>query len=389
MFKKYLPHALSVFLIGVVLIFGAYLRGPGLDKVDLLGSLGVPSIMGGPGPHKGEHELLSTSTLEDFLSSFKARVADEYLGITIVAFGDVMLDRAVRTYMDENGLNYPFEKMQLRKLEETKNAHIIMANLEGPITTYQVPTSKSISFRFKPDVVNVLKYAGFDVLTLANNHALDQGWNGRDETIKYLTEGDLSFFGNPRDDIEDHVYFTEINDQTFSFIGFDDTIFKLNDEKVANLIKTVDEKSDITIVSIHWGAEYEHRPLKRMVSLAHLFVDSGADIVIGHHPHVVQVMEVYKNAPIFYSLGNFVFDQYWSLDTQEGMGVNITIRKKAISISLLPFAIPKSQPTLMQGDEKRLFLEKFLEWHNGFSETGWLTEEMKSSIRNGELVINL
>ncbi|MFC1647585.1 CapA family protein [Patescibacteria group bacterium] len=295
--------------------------------------------------------------------------------VTITAFGDVMLGRHVRILMDQNGLNYPFEKAG-----DLKGTDFVHANFEGPIKEYAIPTSKSISFRFKPDVIWPLKESGINIVSIANNHALDQGWGGRDDTKRFLNEAGIRFFGHPKNEKENNVNITEVNDQKVAFIGYDDTIFKVDFEKTAQQIRDLEEQVDYTIISIHWGAEYKHKPLQRKVNMAHMFVDNGADLVIGHHPHVVQTMEIYNDVPIFYSLGNFVFDQYWSHDTQEGMGIGVELEPFQKTIYLYPYKLPNSQPEFMADSEKDAFLEKFITW-------GVYDEDLQIQIRQGKLDI--
>lgn len=295
--------------------------------------------------------------------------------ITLVAFGDVMLGRHVRTLMDANGMNYPF-----LNIGDLKGSDFVHANFEGPIREYPVATSKSISFRFKSDVIWPLKESGINIVTIANNHALDQGWQGREETKKFLNEAGVRYFGHPKNESDDNVYIGEVAGKRVAFIGYDDTIFRVEDNSARELISGLEGQVDYTIVSIHWGAEYKHQPLQRKEYLAHLFVDSGADLVVGHHPHVVQTMEVYNGVPIFYSLGNFVFDQYWSLDTQEGLGIGVELYEDKQIIYLYPYKLPQSQPEFMVGDERTAFIEKFISWGN-------YNEELTSQIRFGKVEV--
>jgi len=294
---------------------------------------------------------------------------------TITAFGDVMLGRHVRVLMDQNGMNYPFEN-----IGDLKGTDFVHANFEGPIKEFAVATSKSISFRFKPDVVWPLKDSGINIVSTANNHALDQGWGGREDTKRFLNEAGVRYFGHPKNESEDNVYIGEAAGYKIAFIGYDDTIFRVEDKKSQELVSRLNNEVDFVVVSIHWGAEYKHQPLQRKEYLAHLFVDSGADLVIGHHPHVVQTMEIYKDAPIFYSLGNFVFDQYWSLDTQEGMGIGVELTPELKTVYLYPYKLPNSQPQFMVGDERAGFLEKFIGW-------GEYSEDFAEQIRAGKVEI--
>lgn len=305
--------------------------------------------------------------------------------ITMLAFGDVMLDRAVRSLMDANGLDYPFRKIADPALKFINGTDFVFANLEGPIHEVYTPTSKSIAFRFKPDIVWEIRKAGINIVSVANNHSLDQGWGGRDDTMKFLEKGGVMFFGNPKNIVggegrDSNEKIIELSGSKIAFLGFDDTIFKIDSAPVGEYIKNLKERVDFVIVSVHWGVEYNHTPIQRQKDLAHMFIDSGADIVLGHHPHVIQTMEIYNNKPIFYSLGNFVFDQYFSTDTQEGLSVGLVIEKGRTVLYLFPYSIPRSQPTLMSGDEKTAFFEKFIGW-------GVYDEDFKAQIRAGEIIL--
>ena len=102
------------------------------------------------------------------------------------------------------------------------------------------------------------------------------------------------------------------------------------------IISVLASATDMVIVNMHWGREYEHQYNKRQQEIAQALVDRGADMIIGHHPHVVQGMEIYHNKPIFYSLGNFIFDQYFSADTQEELAVEAVIDGEGMELVLHP-----------------------------------------------------
>lgn len=295
--------------------------------------------------------------------------------ITILAFGDVMLGRHVRTLMDINGMDYPF-----RNIGDLKGADFVHANLEGPIKEQYVRTGKAIEFRFKPDIVWPLKDSGINIVSIANNHALDQGWTGREDTKKHLNIAGVRYFGHPKNEIEDNAYITEVAGKKFAFVGFDDVVYKIDGDKARELISRLDKEVDYVIVSVHWGVEYVHTPTERKVNFAHDWIDNGADLIIGHHPHVVQTMEIYKGVPVFYSLGNFVFDQYWSSDTQEGLAFGIEINDDGYEISLYPYNLPNSQPQFMVGQARQEFLEKFISWGN-------YDEVLSGMLRDGKVEI--
>ena len=138
----------------------------------------------------------------------------------------------------------------------------------------------------------------------------------------------------------------------------------MDEDEVEKSIKKGKEISDYVIVNIHWGTEYKPTSNARQQYLAHLFIDNGADIIIGHHPHVIQEMEIYNNKPIFYSLGNFIFDQYWSTPTQVGLGVGLVLYKDQISTYLFPLQGTQSQLIQIIGTEKDQFFANFIDKSN-------------------------
>lgn len=379
MIKNYGIYVLGIFLLLIVFVFGSYMKDLETLQTNIFTNLDLPAGKNVDFWHiEGESALKVVAIIEEEFSK------DESINegaVSMLSFGDLMLGRYVRTLMDQNGLYYPFEV--IAPVGEDSFMHdydIVMANLEGPIKEHYVPTSKSIAFRFKPDVVWEIQKAGIDIVSLANNHALDQGWGGREDSKKFLTEAGISYFGHPKNEVEDNVAYMIKGGRKFAFLGFDDTIFKINPEVAAEEIRRLDAENDYVIVSTHWGVEYVHTPTKRKVDLAHMYIDNGADLVIGHHPHVVQTMEIYNGVPIFYSLGNFVFDQYWSQPTQEGLAVGTEFSDEGLVLTLYPLKSVASQPMFMNEEESIMFIEKFITW-------GDFDEDFKNVIRSGKITL--
>lgn len=242
--------------------------------------------------------------------------------VSILFVGDIMLDRNVKKRIDENGPDYIFEKLGLDFLNGFDH---VSANLEGPFANYRRETSKSIAFRFDPALIPVLKKYNFTLLSQANNHSLDMSRAGFEESKKNLSDAGLNFYGEEWTvGIEESVLLKEIKGIKFAFVGLDDTIRQLTEKEIKEVMDFAEKNSDYAIVNIHWGNEYAYLQAgDRQKRLGRLFVDTGADMVIGGHPHVIQEMEIYNGKPIFYSLGNFVFDQYFSENTQRGLGVAV------------------------------------------------------------------
>jgi gamma-polyglutamate biosynthesis protein CapA len=283
--------------------------------------------------------------------------------IRIQFFGDMMLGREVANKMGTSGLAYLFKNVSAKTTSSIfTGANIVTANLEGPFAPYRINTTKSIAFRFKPELAGELQEHGFSVFNLANNHALDMGRANAAFTKKVLAENGLLFFGDQLQEGPEHTLFVgkgTIATSSLAFVGINATAHQISKEKIKQALVAAESGADYTIVNIHWGVEYDKISNHKERDLAHYLIDNGAEAVVGHHPHVIQEMEIYKDKPIFYSLGNFIFDQYFSKDTQEGLSVELTFVDGEVDrIKLVPFYSVKSQLFLMEG--KRL--GEFFDW---------------------------
>lgn len=277
-------------------------------------------------------------------------------------FGDIMLDRSVAKVMGSDGLDYLFANLHGQENRFFEGQHILMANLEGPFAPTRVPTTKSIAFRFDPKLAKDLKSYGFDGFTLANNHTVDMGWKNVDFTKQVLKDSGLGSFGNQYDEGVDDIYIAgEEQNLPFkiAFIGLNTVGHELDMSVVKQMIIKAKQQAKFLIINIHWGQEYSLKSNKFQQDLGHQLIDMGADAIIGHHPHVVEEMEVYNGHPIFYSLGNFIFDQYFSKETQEGISVGLIINDDGrINWHVFPFFSKKSQVQLMLGKQR----EEFMGW---------------------------
>lgn len=287
--------------------------------------------------------------------------------ISMLFLGDIMLGRYVRTLMEKNkNLDYPFEK--LTPFLQARAFDAVIANLEGPIIDKPVRSQTGMTFGFAPDTAEIIKRNSIDIVTIANNHTLDQGKKGLESTKKYLDTAGVLYFGHPimpdRNDVLIQEYAAHTTSSaapdsplTIAFIGFHDATRKLDLPAAIQLIKEIDPTVDAVVVVIHWGIEYQQKPSKRQQELAHAFIDAGADLIIGHHPHIVQTDETYRGVPIIYSLGNLIFDQYFRADTQEGLAVEVQWQPNTATATTAdptkrftpviikhPYKLPKSQP---------------------------------------------
>jgi poly-gamma-glutamate capsule biosynthesis protein CapA/YwtB (metallophosphatase superfamily) len=275
--------------------------------------------------------------------------------IRLLFVGDLMLDRNVGARSRAAGdLSYPFRHLPTDWISSFDYA---VANLEGPITALRRPPEKSIDFQFDPKMITVLKEQGFDAFSQANNHALDQGHQGYADSVSALRRAGFLVFGHQVQDGEIALATTTIKGKTFAFVGWNTTDNPIDLKQAEGVLKTIRPQVDYVIAMMHWGAEYQDRPLPAVVSLTNWLVDHGVDIVVGGHPHWVQGLEDVDRHPAAYSLGNFVFDQDWSRETQQGLALALTIEDEKITVEPIPLAIEKSQPRIVIGAEREARLK--------------------------------
>ena len=248
--------------------------------------------------------------------------------------------------------------------------------METPITEGPEIPDFEMVFRSNPGTEQTLKQAGFSVLSLANNHTPNFGEQGLKDTFNYLAEVGIKFVGagNNEQEANQPVYI-ETKGIKFAFLAYNDTDIVpasyeaanshagtafMRTEKMAEAVKEAKQKTDFVIISMHAGIEYTDKPNDSQVNFAHAAIDAGADLVIGHHPHVVQTMEKYKGKYIFYSLGNFVFDQPQSQETKEGLAIKVYFAKDGINkISLLPVVMENLvQPRMTNQSEAEKILQR-------------------------------
>lgn len=315
---------------------------------------------------QGEKEFL------DFLSQ-KKKLPQKSEEVSLVAVGDISYSRGVeRIIKKEKDVNYPFLKIQ----DYLKNADLVFGNLETPITQgAEIPDFEMI-FRSNPGTEQALKQAGFSVLSLANNHIPNFGEKGLKDTFNYLDNAGIKYVGAGNNEQEaNQPIYIEKNGIKFAFLAYNDTdvvpaFYEASNnragtafmriDKMTEAVKEVKQKSDFVIVSMHSGTEYTDKPNDSQINFAHAAIDAGANLVIGHHPHVVQTLEKYKGKFIFYSLGNFVFDQPQKQETKEGLAIKVYFEKDEINkISLLPVVMENlAQPRTADTGEAEKILKR-------------------------------
>ncbi len=247
--------------------------------------------------------------------------------LNLLAVGDIMLDRSV-FLKTQKALDYNFPFLKIT--DWLQDFDLRIGNLEGPITDFQSVANGTganrLIFTFSPQFLQPLK-TNFDFFSLANNHTKNFGLRGLEQTRNYLVQERIGYFGDP-ENTEDYLSTTtEKNGFRLAFVGYHGLVENGLPE-VLTEIKKLREQNDFIIVYPHWGVEYETTKISsRQRSEAHQLIEGGADLIIGTHPHVVQPEEEYLGKKIFYSLGNFIFDQYFSAETMQGLAVSVYLKK--------------------------------------------------------------
>jgi poly-gamma-glutamate synthesis protein (capsule biosynthesis protein) len=284
----------------------------------------------------------------------------------MVAGGDILLDRGVKQAIDANGVDFPFDGgtveitgrckdcspmgWDLPYTRRTGNAgavrdlisgaDIAIANFENPAPNDWRWHGSGTVFTANPALIKGLADAGIDWVSLANNHTGNAGRTGMLQTMKNLDKYDIAHGGLGRNLAQAHkATLLKAGGVTVGILGYD--MIAPRDHAGADLAGTAgmtkkdlrrDIKAaraagaDVVIVFPHWGIEYRANPSATQRTMAHAAINAGADLVIGNHPHWAEAMEVYKGKPIWYALGNFVFDQTWSEYTMEGLTLELTFQ---------------------------------------------------------------
>lgn len=243
--------------------------------------------------------------------------------ITMVFSGDILLSSYVLNNYENSGINGVISE---ELLEEMKNADLTMVNEEFPFSTRGTQAQdKQFTFRVDPSYVKILQEMGIDVVTLANNHALDYGTEALSDSFQTLDDAGIAYVGagDSRERAAE-AYITELGGKTFGFLAASRVIpevsWNIDNQQPGMLctydstalceaIKKAKENCDYVAVYVHWGIERENMPQDYQRQLGKAYIDAGADIVIGSHPHVLQGIEYYNGKPIVYSLGNYIFNQ--------------------------------------------------------------------------------
>ena len=291
-----------------------------------------------------------------------------------------MLGRGPGEDIRRYGPSYPFQLVA----DALRQADIAFANLEAPITEGGVPANKDYVFRAPASAAESLAAAGIDVVSLANNHALDYGPEGLSDTMAALQSSGIVYVGAGPDEAAARrpaivtvkglrlAFLSYVNTPDDSVSGFSVAstaatvdragVAWATPEAVAQDVAQAARQADIVIVSLHTGFEYREAPNALQLQLAHAAIDAGASLVLGHHPHVLQGIEEYKGGLIAYSLGNFVFDldaaDYAQPGLPSSLSLILRVRLGPAGVGgydLLPVLIGEAdgRPRLVSGQEAK------------------------------------
>ncbi|WP_432403579.1 CapA family protein [Wukongibacter sp. M2B1] len=243
---------------------------------------------------------------------------------------------------------------------------LTLVNLENPLTSSNERSDKQFSFRGDPSYVNILKAGSIEMVNIANNHIYDYSKKGFLDTIDVLKKSNIHYSG------EGYIAYYNVRNVTVASLGYRgwSTYIKPH---ISKDIKEAKEKADIVLVSFHWGEENMYYPNDVQKTLGRFAIDEGADIVVGHHPHVIQGIEEYKNKYIVYSLGNFCFGGNKNpkdKDTFIFQAEFTVIDKKITKIqgNIIPCSISSVkninnyQPVILEGIEKERVLNKIYKY---------------------------
>ena len=289
-------------------------------------------------------------------------------GLILSAVGDIMLGDlpacsgfGVGSMIVKHGPRFPFAKVKA----ELENSDIVLGNLEVVLSRFDVNKDHfgSTHLRAQPEAVDGLRWAGINALTMANNHMMQHGRAAVLETIELLRKNNIAFTGI--EDNEARVTNLSIVEKKGVKIGLLGYNFRPeqyfiapridvagNIDKICSDIEAAKNNVDFIVLSLHWGEEFINRPSAEQVKLGRRLIDSGAHVVLGHHPHILQGVEKYRGRIIAYSLGDFIFD-LWQLRLRKSMILKLHLKDpNDIGYEINPILINKKwQPQVLNGAE--------------------------------------
>ena len=262
--------------------------------------------------------------------------------------GDILLDRGVRTVIDKHGMHHLFTPQMDSLLRASQ---VVVGNLECPATKTKAPVQKRFIFRAEPEWLTVLRQHGFTHLNLANNHSIDQGRQGLLDTTERIRKAGMTPVGAGRN-MQEAVKPVLLCSHPRKVwlvpslrLALENCVSQEPMESVILRVRQL-KKADpqaVVIVSLHWGGEHTLKPVPSQRLEAHRLINAGADALICHHTHTLQTIENYRGKPIYYSIGNFIFDQQKPLNSKACV-VKVEVTKSQVKTTTIPIQIKNCVP---------------------------------------------
>ena len=285
---------------------------------------------------------------------FAMLLASDSLSITFT--GDILLDRGVRQFVEHRSVDKLFSPFVDSVFQ---SSDLVVANLECPATKIRQPAFKQYIFRAEPEWLQTLKAHGITHLNLANNHSVDQGRIGLADTKKNIQEAGMIPVG-AGDNMQEaaqpvllastprNVYLLtslQMPLENFSYLPDKTSVSHEDLDSLKTRVRQLKETDPCCyiIVSLHWGGEHTLKPVPLQRQQAHQLIDAGVDALICHHTHTLQTIEQYQGKPIYYSIGNFIFDQKKPINSKACL-VKVTIKKESSHIETIPIVIRNCVP---------------------------------------------
>lgn len=290
-----------------------------------------------------------------------------------MAVGDVMLSRIVARKVRAAGdIHYPFLKVR----DYLNEADVVWGNLESPILERPPLNRGVMAFQANPGIEQALREAGFTIMSLANNHMMDYDEQGLTETMQCLGAAGIAWVGAGRDAAEACApIYLQAKGLTFAFLAYVDPslvrpaseagsgragVAVMDLDRMTAAVRQAGKRADFVLVGMHSGDEYQAEPNAYQTVFARAAIDAGAELVIGHHPHVIQPIEKYRGKYILYSLGNFIFDQSQPGTRESAIAEIVFDRMGVARIGLVPLVIEDyCQPRIVNPDTVPDLIERF------------------------------
>ncbi len=274
--------------------------------------------------------------------------------VTLAAVGDVFFCRGVAIEIEEHGAGYPFEFTT----DILSSYDMAFCNLECVLSDRGTPMEKRFLFRADPSNAKVLSDAGFDIISLGNNHTLDFGYLALEDTVNAVENAGMMAVGTRLVGSDDTgARFVERNGLTVGFLALSDfnevvgetpegypVVTEVDPDLLPGQVSDAKSRCDVLVVSMHWGVDYINFWTERQQVLGEICIDNGADLVLGHHPHVLQDVKYYQEKPIVYSMGGFVWDSSSCGADQSAIYVFELGPSSAVVTDIIPVQIEACRP---------------------------------------------